>query len=323
MQIFKFSDKNSKKLLILAIFTLIFSLAYLFYGLKLEFLDFFIANRIKKLAAILLVAYAIGSATMVFQTIINNNIVTPCLLGMNALYLVIHTAIFFFLGSANILVTNIYASFACDILAMSVVASLIYGFLFRVTKYNVLYVLLAGTVMATFFTSLQKTLVRIMDPADYDMLLNSLVASFSHVNTDILGIAFVLTIIVTLIYKKDLALLDAIALGKEKAINLGIDYDKTIARLLLGVVLYITIATALVGPISFLGLIIANLAREIFKTYRHSYLVIGSALVGMVALTAGQFVVERVFVLSVPIVVFVNIVGGIYFLYLLLKNKGN
>lgn len=323
MQIFKFSDKNSKKLLILAIFTLIFSLAYLFYGLKLEFLDFFIANRIKKLAAILLVAYAIGSATMVFQTIINNNIVTPCLLGMNALYLVIHTAIFFFLGSANILVTNIYASFACDILAMSVVASLIYGFLFRVTKYNVLYVLLAGTVMATFFTSLQKTLVRIMDPADYDMLLNSLVASFSHVNTDILGIAFVLTIIVTLIYKKDLALLDAIALGKEKAINLGIDYDKTIARLLLGVVLYITVATALVGPISFLGLIIANLAREIFKTYRHSYLVIGSALVGMVALTAGQFVVERVFVLSVPIVVFVNIVGGIYFLYLLLKNKGN
>ena len=323
MQIFKFSDKNSKKLLILAIFTLIFSLAYLFYGLKLEFLDFFIANRIKKLAAILLVAYAIGSATMVFQTIINNNIVTPCLLGMNALYLVIHTAIFFFLGSANILVTNIYASFACDILAMSVVASLIYGFLFRVTKYNVLYVLLAGTVMATFFTSLQKTLVRIMDPADYDMLLNSLVASFSHVNTDILGIAFVLTIIVTLIYKKDLALLDAIALGKQKAINLGIDYDKTIARLLLGVVLYITIATALVGPISFLGLIIANLAREIFKTYRHSYLVIGSALVGMVALTAGQFVVERVFVLSVPIVVFVNIVGGIYFLYLLLKNRGN
>ena len=323
MQIFKFSDKNSKKLLILAIFTLIFSLAYLFYGLKLEFLDFFVANRIKKLAAILLVAYAIGSATMVFQTIINNNIVTPCLLGMNALYLVIHTAIFFFLGSANILVTNIYASFACDILAMSVVASLIYGFLFRVTKYNVLYVLLAGTVMATFFTSLQKTLVRIMDPADYDMLLNSLVASFSHVNTDILGIAFVLTIIVTLIYKKDLALLDAIALGKEKAINLGIDYDKTIARLLLGVVLYITVATALVGPISFLGLIIANLAREIFKTYRHSYLVIGSALVGMVALTAGQFVVERVFVLSIPIVVFVNIVGGIYFLYLLLKNKGN
>ena len=177
--------------------------------------------------------------------------------------------------------------------------------------------------MATFFTSLQKTLVRIMDPADYDMLLNSLVASFSHVNTDILGIAFVLTIIVTLIYKKDLALLDAIALGKQKAINLGIDYDKTIARLLLGVVLYITIATALVGPISFLGLIIANLAREIFKTYRHSYLVIGSALVGMVALTAGQFVVERVFVLSVPIVVFVNIVGGIYFLYLLLKNRGN
>lgn len=323
MQIFKFSDKNNKKLLILAIFTLIFSLAYLFYGLKLEFLDFFIANRIKKLAAILLVAYAIGSATMVFQTIINNNIVTPCLLGMNALYLVIHTAIFFFLGSANILVTNIYASFACDILAMSVVASLIYGFLFRVTKYNVLYVLLAGTVMATFFTSLQKTLVRIMDPADYDMLLNSLVASFLHVNTDILGIAFVLTIIVTLIYKKDLALLDAIALGKQKAINLGIDYDKTIARLLLGVVLYITVATALVGPISFLGLIIANLAREIFKTYRHSYLVIGSALVGMVALTAGQFVVERVFVLSVPIVVFVNIVGGIYFLYLLLKNKGN
>jgi len=115
--------------------------------------------------------------------------------------------------------------------------------------------------------------------------------------------------------------LDAISLGKEQAINLGIDYDRTIKRLLLGVVLFIAIATALVGPISFLGLIIANLARQLLKTYRHSQLILGSALIGMALLIGGQLIVEQVFVYSIPISVFISVGGGVYFLYLLMIQK--
>lgn len=315
-------NKYNKKLIILSILTLICSLAYLFYDLNLDFFKFSMSLRVPKLLAMLLTAYCIGAASLIFQTIIRNTIVTPCLLGMNSLYLLIHTGVMFFFGSASVLVLNKYVSFGVDLILMGTIATFVYSYLFRVTKYNVLYVLLAGTVMATFFLSLQNSMVRIMDPNEYDALLSSLVASFNSVNADILAIAIIITIVLSLIYYKDLAVLDVLSLGKENAINLGIDYDKTIKRLLLGVTLFIAVATALVGPISFLGLIIANLSRELFKTYRHNYLVAGSVLMGMLVLVAGQVIVERVFILSIPISVFISIAGGLYFMYLLILNRG-
>lgn len=315
-------NKYNKKLIILSILTLICSLAYLFYDLNLDFFKFSMSLRVPKLLAMLLTAYCIGAASLIFQTIIRNTIVTPCLLGMNSLYLLIHTGVMFFFGSASVLVLNKYVSFGVDLILMGTIATFVYSYLFRVTKYNVLYVLLAGTVMATFFLSLQNAMVRVMDPNEYDALLSSLVASFNNVNADILVIAIIITIVLSLIYYKDLAVLDVLSLGKENAINLGIDYDKTIKRLLLGVTLFIAVATALVGPISFLGLIIANLSRELFKTYRHNYLVAGSVLMGMLVLVAGQVIVERVFVLSIPISVFISIAGGLYFMYLLILNRG-
>ena len=102
---------------------------------------------------------------------------------------------------------------------------------------------------------------------------------------------------------------------------MGVDYDRCIRRLLLGVTLCIAVATAMVGPISFLGLIIANLSRQLLKTYRHSQLILGSALFGMIVLIGGQLIVERVYVYSVPVSVFISVGGGIYFLYLLLANR--
>ena len=118
--------------------------------------------------------------------------------------------------------------------------------------------------------------------------------------------------------RKDLAILDVISLGREQAVSLGVDYERPLRRLMVGIALYIAVATALVGPLSFLGLITANVARQLFTTYRHTWLIAGSACVGMLILTAGQFVVEHVMVYAVPVSVFVTIGGGIYFLYLVL-----
>ena len=160
-----------------------------------------------------------------------------------------------------------------------------------------------------------------MDPNEYDSLLASLTASFSNINSEIIVFSVILLSVVIFALRKDLALLDVLTLGKDQAINLGVDYDRCVRRLLLGVALCIAIATAMVGPISFLGLIIANLSRQLLKTYRHSLLILGSALFGMVVLIGGQLMVERVFSYGVPVSVFITTGGGIYFLYLLLTRK--
>ena len=316
--------KNHLRLLILLLLVLLACAGYMTVGVHFENQKLFAyAMRIRtpKLIAMLITAFAIGSASIVFQSIINNTIVTPCLLGMNSLYTLIHTAVVFFLGSSSIIASNANLSFAVDVVLMGITATIIYSWIFKKTKHNVLYVLLVGTVLTSFFSSVQTTLTRVMDPNEYDSLLNTLVASFSNVNSEIIVFSLILLAAVIFALRKELALLDVLTLGKEQAINLGVDYDRCIRRLLLGVTLCIAVATAMVGPISFLGLIIANLSRQLLKTFRHTQLVLGSALFGMIVLVGGQLIVEHVYSYSVPVSVFITVGGGLYFLYLLLTRK--
>ncbi len=312
---------NKRKMFWLILLSVAAALIYLFLFMNMKYFDYFMSLRVPKLVVMIIVAFAIGGASIVFQSIINNTIVTPCLLGMNSLYTLIHTAVVFFLGSGSVFAVQANLSFGLDLILMGVIATLIYSYLFKKTKYNVLYVLLSGTIMTTFFSSIQTTLTRIMDPNEYDSLLSSLVASFSNINTSIIVFSVLLMAAIVFGLRKELALLDVITLGKDQAINLGVDYDRTIRRLLLGVTLFIAVATAMVGPISFLGLIIANLSREFFKTYRHTTLIMGSFLIGFIILTGGQIVVERVYNYGIPISVFITVGGGIYFLYLLLRQR--
>lgn len=316
--------KNIIKLIVIALIAIIIVAAFLFIGVKFhnhKLLRYAMKLRIPKVITMIITAFAIGAATIIFQSVINNTIVTPCLLGMNALYTLIHTSVVFVLGSGSILFTNDNLSFLVDLVLMGIIATVVYSWLFKMTGHNVLYVLLVGTVLTSFFSSIQSTLTRVMDPNEYDTLLTSLVASFSNINSEIIIFSVIILALIGVIFRKEFALLDVITLGKEQAINLGVDYDRCIRRLLLAVTLCIAVATAMVGPISFLGLIIANISRQLLKTYRHTQLIAGAALMGVIALIGGQFIVERVFVYSIPISVFITVAGGIYFLYLILKGS--
>ncbi len=315
---------NRKKLCIMAALVLLAAAAYMTVDVNFgnaKLLAYSMRIRAPKLIVMLITAFAIGGASLVFQSIINNTIVTPCLLGMNSLYTLIHTAVVFCVGSGSVLAANANAAFAIDLVLMGITATLIYSYLFKKTKHNVLYVLLVGTVLTSFFSSVQSTMTRVMDPNEYDTLLTTLVASFSNVNAEIIIFALAVLAAVIFLLRRELALLDVLTLGKEQAINLGVDYDRCIRRLLLGVTLAIAVATAMVGPISFLGLIIANLARQLLRTYRHTQLILGSALFGMIVLVGGQIIVEHVFTYAVPISVFITVGGGLYFLYLLLTRR--
>lgn len=318
-------DNTRKKMYMLTFIVTGVCAAYLFinsYPEKPRLFQYILSLRIPTLVVMLIAAFAIGSASLIFQSIINNRIVTPCLLGMNSMYTLVHTAVVFVVGSGSIFATNSNLSFAVDLIVMSVAATFVYSYMFKKTGNNVLYVLLIGTVLSSFFGSIQSTMIRVMDPNEYDTLLTTLVADFNNINVEVITFSLILLIALAMFLWKDLMLLDVITLGRDQAINLGVDYDRTVRRLLLGVVLCIAVATAMVGPISFLGLIIANLARQFLKTYKHSRLIVGSALMGMLAIIAGQLISQHVFSYAVPISTFITIGGGIYFLYLLLFKKG-
>lgn len=316
---------NIRALILLTLVVVAVCAAYLLinsYMDKPKLFRYILSLRVPTLAVMLIASFAIGSASIIFQSIINNRIVTPCLLGMNSMYTLVHTAVVFVVGSGSVIATNSNLSFAVDLVVMSVAATIVYSWMFQKTGNNVLYVLLIGTVLSSFFGSIQSTMIRVMDPNEYDTLLTTLVADFNNVNSEVIAFSLALLLALVVFLWKDLKLLDVITLGKDQAINLGVDYERSVRRLLLGVVLCIAIATAMVGPISFLGLIIANLARQMLRTHRHSHLIVGSALMGMLAIIAGQMISQHVFSYAVPISTFITIGGGIYFLYLLLFKKG-
>jgi iron complex transport system permease protein len=317
--------KLKRNLMILGLLVIGICFAYLLIQALPEnpkLFRYILSLRVPTLIVMLISAFAIGSASVIFQSIIQNRIVTPCLLGMNGMYTLVHTAVVFVAGSGSVLAANSNLSFFVDLIVMGITATFVYSYMFRKTGNNVLYVLLIGTVLSSFFGSVQSTMIRVMDPNEYDALLTTLVADFTNVNVEVIMISIILLTGLAIFLKRDLMLLDVITLGKAQAINLGVDYDRTVRRLLLGVVLCIAVATAMVGPISFLGLIIANLARQIFKTHRHSYLIPGSAFLGMIAMVSGQVISQHLFSYGVPISTFITIGGGIYFLYLLLFHKG-
>lgn len=317
--------KNVQRLVILALVVLVAIVFYLLINShpeKPKLFLYIMKLRLPALICMVIASISIGVSTLIFQSIVNNRIVTPALLGMNSIYTFLHTAVVFVLGTGSTLYLNANFAFAVDLVLMGSVATLIYWYLFQKTGHNILYIMLIGTVLSSLFGSVQSAMIRVMDPNEYDALLGTLVADFNNVNGEIIIFAILALGAIAFLLRKELVLLDIITMGRDQAINLGVDYDNTIRKLLFGVVLCMVVATATIGPVSFLGLIVANLSRQILKTYKHTHLILGASLLGMLALIGGQLVAQHIFHFTVPVSTFVTIAGGLYFLYLLLFKKG-
>lgn len=312
--------RNSTKLFILVGLSIAVSVGYMFQGLNGSF-DYALPRRAIKVAAMALTGIAIAYSTVIFQTITHNRILTPSIMGLDSLYLLLQTVLVFFLGSSHMLIANPHWNFILSVLAMVVFALLLYRFLFQSGKRPIYFLLLVGIILGTFFSSVTTFLQVMIDPNEFMSIQDKMFASFNNVNGDLVWWAFGIIIITLIIGWKYLNELDVLSLGRDIAINLGVPYDHLVRRMLILSAVLIAVSTALVGPITFFGLIVANLSYEFFKTYKHSVLIVGAGLLSIVALVGGQWIVERVFTFSTTLSVIINFIGGIYFIYLLLKES--
>ncbi|MFD2760043.1 iron chelate uptake ABC transporter family permease subunit [Lentibacillus juripiscarius] len=309
-----------KKTITLAIIAAIFVLIYIFYDLSGN-IGYILPRRLMKVAAIILTASAIAFSTTVFMTITNNRILTPNILGLDSLYLLLQTFIIFVFGSRSLVMMSSSINYFLSIGVMVIFSLVLYRFLFKGENNNIYFLLLIGMILGTFFGSFTDFMQVLIDPNEFMVARDRMFASINNVNKDLVYLSFGLMVLVTLYFIRFYKYLDVLGLGKDHAINLGVPYDYVVKRLLIVVAVLISIATALVGPITFLGLLVVNVAYEFLKTYRHFYIIIGSILISIIALLGGQFVVEEVFTFQTTISVIINFAGGIYFIYLLLKEN--
>ncbi|MEX2783889.1 iron chelate uptake ABC transporter family permease subunit [Streptococcus sp. H49] len=321
------SAKSKKRLLVLSGCSLIVIFIFMTDGIRLDgntfLLQYLIKTRYQKLLALLLTAFCIAVSTLIFQTITDNRILTPSIMGLDNLYVLIQTVLLYGLGSQKMMRLPAWGNYCFSLVAMLVFSYLLFRLLFRYQRYSLYFMLLTGTILNTLFASMSSFLQMIIDPNDYLILQSSLFASFNAINTDVLFLSGLAVFLAFLIHYPDFKYLDVLWLGKEKAVNLGLPYNRILVRFFLLVSLLVSVSTSLVGPITFLGLLLANLAYQLFKTYKHSLLLPGAVLLGIIALVGGQYLVESIFALNVQLTVVLNLLGGSYFIIILLKEGGH
>lgn len=283
--------------------------------------DYALPKRAMKVIAMILTGTAIAYATVIFQTITHNRILTPSIMGLDALYLLLQTLFIFFFGSLHITVVNQQMNFILSVLSMVLFALLLYRLMFQTGNRSIYFLLLVGIIIGTFFSSVSLFLQVLIDPNEFLRVQDKMFASFNNVNNDLIWWALAIIILAILYGGRYMRELDVLSLGRDTAMNLGVDYDALVKRMLILSAILIAVATALVGPITFFGLIVANLAYQYFTTYKHSILITGATLFSVFALVGGQWIVERVFTFSTTLSVIINFIGGIYFIYLLLKGS--
>lgn len=313
--------KINKPIMIISFMIVLSIVLFLTIGVDINNLDYVMSQRIPKLLAIIVTGAAIGFSTVVFQTITNNRIITPNVLGLDSLYVLVQSLIVFLFGTSSFFITNKLVNFFISVAVMVLAALLLHKVLFKEKSTNIVYLVLVGMVFGTLFSSLSSFMQMIIDPNEFLVLQNKLFASFNNIHSEILFIALTLIAIVFPFIYDDLKYLDVIALGRDHAIGLGIDYNKIVKKFMIVIAIFISVSTALVGPITFLGVLVVNIAREVIRSYKHSLVVTMSILVSVFTLVSGQLLVERILHLNTPVSVIINLVGGIYFIYLLMKGK--
>lgn len=308
------------KLSLLAVLAVALIAVFLFIHLGPNW-DYALPRRLKKVLAIVITGGAIAYSTMIFQTITNNRILTPSIIGLDSLYMLIQTFVIFAFGSMSLPSTNKHLNFFISVALMIAFVAVLYKLLFQKEGRNLYFLLLIGLVLGTLFGSMSTFMQVLVDPNEFLIVQGKMFASFNNVNTDLLVISIVIIGIIAIYATRLSKYLDVMSLGKEHAVNLGIPYDYVVKRMLVIVAILIAVSTALVGPITFLGLLVVNVAYQFMRTYRHSFLIPGAMLISIIALVGGQLIVERVFTFETTISVIINFIGGAYFLYLLLREK--
>jgi iron complex transport system permease protein len=282
--------------------------------------SFVLAHRGIRLAALITVAYAIALSTVLFQTLTGNRILTPAVMGFDALFLLLQTMLVAALGGAGAGAIDPRLLFAGECLAMVGLSGLLFRLLFRGEGRNLPLVVLAGLLFGALFRSLSSFLQRIMDPNDFLVLQGRTFASFNVVDPALIGVAALLSLAVTAMLLPRLAELDVLTLGRDGATGLGVDAARLSTLVFALVAILVSASTALVGPTTFFGLLVANLAYLLVPSARHADVLPVAVGLAVITLTGGQMLLERLLGFGTALSIVIDFVGGVTFLLILFRT---
>ncbi|MDP6167026.1 MAG: iron chelate uptake ABC transporter family permease subunit [Gammaproteobacteria bacterium] len=310
----------AQRLLIAGLIVLAISVLFLTWQVKGNW-DFVLPYRGKKLFTLIIVGCTVPVATLVFQTLTHNRILTPGIMGFGALYVLIQSSLLFTLGIVGFSQLNTYIKWSIETGLMVVCVLLIYRSLFRGSSHSLYLVVLAGIIMGVLFTSANQLMMRWLDPTEFTVLQDAMYATFGTVKTPLLLISWLVLGTCCLFLWRTHNHLDVFLLGREQCLSLGLDYSRYSKLWLLLSTLLISLTTSLVGPMTFFGLLVVHLTYLFAGNYKHRFLIPMTALLGMFTLVSGEFLLQHVWQFNTRLSIIIELLGGLLFLFLITRKQ--
>lgn len=282
--------------------------------------QFALELRLKKVATLMVVGFAIGTSTLLFQTLTHNPILTPSLLGFDALYVLIKSVMVFWLGAVGMVGLPALMVFGFEVVVMMVMSMAMFLLLFTRHQHDLTRLILVGVIFGVLFRSLSALIARLINPDDFVVIQSASFANFNTINASLLGVsAIICALCVVVIWRYRFAC-DVLLLGRYPAINLGVNYHRLVLILLAMIALLVSVSTALVGPVTFFGLLVCALANQVASSMHHGLRLILTTLIACVCLVGGQMIFEHVLGMAGVLSVVIELVGGIVFLWLMFRQ---
>ncbi|MEK4299983.1 iron chelate uptake ABC transporter family permease subunit [Oceanobacillus sp. FSL W8-0428] len=278
-------------------------------------------RRMVAIVSMIIAAVCQSLATVAFQSVTNNRVITPSLLGFEALYSTIHTSTMFFFGATAFIGYMGTGSFLFQVAIMVAMCLILYGWLLSGKYGNLQLMLLVGIIIGTGLRSLSTFMRKLLAPSEFDILQAKLFGSVNNADVEYFPIAIPIVIVVAFLLFAYAKKLNVLSLGKEISSSLGVNHKFSIIYVLVLVSILMSISTALVGPLTFFGFLVATLSYQLARTYDHRYIFPMALAIGFLILTGAYFIMNHIFNAQGVVSIIIEIVGGVTFLIIILKRK--
>lgn len=279
-----------------------------------------VRRRMNAVVAMIIAAICQSMSTVVFQSITNNRIITPSLLGFEAVYTLIQTATIFFFGANALINFTGIGAFVFQVAVMVLVCLILYGWLLPGKYGNLQLMLLIGVIMGTGLRSLSTFMRRLLSPSEFDILQARMFGSVNNSDSQYFPVAVPLVIIAAALLFAYSKRLNVVSLGKDVATSLGVGHQRSIIYQLVLISILMSITTALVGPLTFYGFLVATLTYQAVPTYDHRYIFPMALAIAFLVITGAYFFMYHVFNAQGVVSVIIELFGGIVFLVVILKK---
>jgi len=280
-----------------------------------------IANlRLTNVTVMAVVAVAQALATVSFQTVTTNRIITPSIMGFESLYRVVQTSSVYLFGVAGLVAIQGLWQFALQIALMVALAMALYGWLLSGRYANLQIMLLVGIVIGGGLGAISTFMQRLLTPSEFDVLAARLFGSIANADASYLPLALPLCLAASALLWLRARRLNVMALGADAARSLGLDHRREQLTVLLLVAVLMATSTALVGPMTFFGFLVATLAYQFADTFDHRLVFPIAVLTGFSVLAGAYFVMKNVFYAQGVVSILIELVGGTVFLIVILRK---